>query len=210
MTSPSFAAAVPARSADPASAQAQPSFNTDPMRYPPVVALRAKGRGAAAARFFGLDREYDRGGVRMRAAYHAELQGLETTLREEADLVLQSLRAVLDALQRQDVALADEVVGFDDSVDRLYIAIEKGIESLLARQTPVAGDLRLVLAVLHINRHLERMGDQCVTIAKLTRLTAYLPADESLLAILQEMGARAEQMTRAAVESLIRRDGASA
>ncbi len=70
----------------------------------------------------------------------------------------------------QDIELADEVIAFDDEVDERYLAIEQGLESLLARQTPVAVDLRLVLAILHNNLHLERMADYCVTIAKLTKL----------------------------------------
>ena len=51
------------------------------------------------------------------------------------------------------------MIAFDDDVDRHYIQIEEGIQSLLARQTPVATDLRLVLAMLHTNLHLERMAD---------------------------------------------------
>ena len=64
------------------------------------------------------------------------------------------------------------MIAFDDDVDRHYIQIEEGIQSLLARQTPVAIDLRLVLAMLHTNLHLERMADYAVTIAKLTKLVA--------------------------------------
>ena len=77
----------------------------------------------------------------------------------------------MNALEQQDIELADEVIAFDDEVDRRYLAIEEGIQSLLARQTPVAIDLRLVLAILHVNLHLERMADYCVTIAKLDKLS---------------------------------------
>ena len=64
------------------------------------------------------------------------------------------------------------MIAFDDEIDERYLAIEEGIQSLLARQTPVAVDLRLVLAILHDNLHLERMADYCVTIAKLTKLVS--------------------------------------
>jgi phosphate transport system protein len=80
------------------------------------------------------------------------------------------------------------------------------VEQLLARQTPVARDLRLVLAILYSNLHLERMGDQCTTIAKLTCLTEGLPADPALLEGFREMGERAEEMTRVAMRSLHLRD----
>ncbi len=92
---------------------------------------------------------------------------LQATLMEEGDLVLRALRGAFEALEQRDPELADEVIAFDDEVDARYRPIEQGIESLLARQTPVAGDLRQVLACLHTNLHLERMADYCVTIAKL-------------------------------------------
>ena len=87
-----------------------------------------------------------------------------------------------------------------------YLAIEQGIESLLARQTPVAVDLRFVLAVLHSNLHLERMADLCVTIAKLTKLAHGLPPDAMLVEGFDEMGSRAEEMIRVALDSFAERD----
>jgi phosphate transport system protein len=146
----------------------------------------------------------------MRTGFHEELEQLEAKLQAESDLVLRSLRAALTALERQDVELADEVVRFDDDIDAAYVAIEEGIESLLARQTPVAVDLRLVLAILHDNLHLERMADHCVTIAKLVKLTTEFPAEPAVLAAFEEMGLRAEEMTRVAVDSFAARDAVRA
>ena len=120
------------------------------------------------------------------------------------------MRGALNAVEQQDVELADEVIAFDDEVDERYLAIEIGIEQLLARQTPVASDLRLVLAVLHINLALERMADLCVTIAKLTKLTAGLDPDETLVEAFEEMGSRAEEMIRVAMTSFAERDVAGA
>ncbi len=143
----------------------------------------------------------------MRATFQEELTALEMSLREEADFVLRALRGALNAFAREDVELADEVISFDDEIDRRYIDLERSIESLLARQTPVAVDLRLVLALLHMNVHLERMGDYCVTIAKLTKLVHPLSAgDPDITASLEEMGARAEQMIRVALDSFANRD----
>jgi phosphate transport system protein len=81
---------------------------------------------------------------------------------------------------------------------------------VLARQTPVAIDLRLVLAMLHVNLHLERMADYSVTIAKLTKLVADVEPDPMLLQSLEEMGERAEEMIRVALDSLANRDLAAA
>jgi phosphate transport system protein len=142
----------------------------------------------------------------LRVTFQEELDQLEASLQEEGSLVLRVLRGALNALGQGDVELADDVIAFDDDVDRLFLQIETGIESLLARQTPVAIDLRLVLALLHANLHLERMADYSVTIAKLTKLVADVEGDPMLMQTLQEMGERAEEMIRVALDSLANRD----
>ena len=146
----------------------------------------------------------------MRTTFQEELDQLEASLQEEGALVLRALRGALNALGARDMELADEVIAFDDDVDRIYIRIEEEIQSLLARQTPVATDLRLVLAILHVNLHLERMADYCVTIAKLTKLVADVDPDTELVETLQEMGERAEEMIRVALDSFANRDLAGA
>jgi phosphate transport system protein len=147
----------------------------------------------------------------VRQTFQEELEQLEASLQEEGDLVLRALRSALNALARGDSELADEVIAFDDEIDRRYFKIEEGVQSLLARQTPVAIDLRLVLAVLRINLHLERMADYCVTVAKLTKLMGELEvSDESILRSLEEMGQRAEQMIRVALDAFANRDVARA
>lgn len=143
----------------------------------------------------------------MRATFQEELRELEDLLDSETTLVLRSLRAAVEALVTGDSELADEVIAFDDDIDDVYLRTQQAIELLLARQTPVASDLRLVLAILHSNLHLERMGDLCTTIAKLTKLSADLPSDRVLLEAFREMGERGQQMIQVALESLHTRDG---
>jgi phosphate transport system protein len=143
----------------------------------------------------------------MRISFTEELSQLEAALQEEGDLVLRALRSSLNALARGDEELADEVISFDDEVDHRYIAIEEGVQSLLARQTPVAVDLRLVLAILRVNLHLERMADYCVTVAKLTKLMGDLNvSDERIGQSIEDMGQRAEQMIRVSLDSFASRD----
>jgi phosphate transport system protein len=142
----------------------------------------------------------------VRSPFQAELDQLEASLQEEGALVLRVLRGALNALAQRDVELADDVIAFDDDVDQAYLQIEQGIEHLLALQTPVAIDLRLVLAMLHVNLHLERMADYSVTIAKLTKLVADVEPDPLLLQSLEEMGERAEEMTRVALDAFANRD----
>jgi phosphate transport system protein len=147
----------------------------------------------------------------MRITFQEELSQLEAGLQEEGDLVLRALRSALNALARGDSELADEVIAFDDEVDRRYVEIETGVQSLLARQTPVAVDLRFVLAVLRVNLHLERMADYCVTVAKLTKLMGDLHVDdEAISRSIEDMGQRAEQMIRVAMDAFAARDAEKA
>ena len=141
-----------------------------------------------------------------RVEYQQSLEALEASLQEEGAVVLRSVRGAVDALESQDVELCDEVVAYDDEVDTRYHAIERSIEQLLAQQSPVATDLRLVLAVLHNAIHLERIGDQAVTIAKLTKLSASLERHHDLVEGLREMGDRAEAMVRISLDAFAARD----
>jgi len=142
----------------------------------------------------------------VRTTFQEDLDQLEATLQEEGALVLRALRGAINALEQRDEELADEVIAFDDDVDQRYIAIEEGIQSLLARQTPVASDLRLVLAILHVNLHLERMADYCVTIAKLSKLVPDVEPSPRFIEGFEEMGARCEEMIKIALDSFANRD----
>jgi phosphate transport system protein len=141
-----------------------------------------------------------------RVEFQASLDALEASLQEQGQVVLRAVRGALNAMQTQDVELCDEVIAFDDEIDIRYHRIERAIEETLAQQAPVASDLRLVLAVLHNSIHLERIGDQSVTIAKLTKLSADLETRHDLVEGLTEMGDRAEEMVRIALDSFSRRD----
>jgi phosphate transport system protein len=134
------------------------------------------------------------------------LDRLEAQLQEEGQRVVSALQGAVRALDGQDVELADEVIAFDDEIDRLFLEIQSGIQSLLALQTPVARDLRLLLAMLHINLLLERSADGCVTVAKLTKLVADADPDRALNEVLVEMGDRAEEMLRRALDAFANRD----
>jgi phosphate transport system protein len=142
----------------------------------------------------------------MRVEYRERLHILESSLQEQGALCLRAIRGAVDALTTQDVELCDEVIRFDDEIDQRYHRIEKMVEEVLALETPVAGDLRLVLAVLHDSIHLERIGDQSVTIAKLTKLSARFEPHHELVEGLREMGARCEEMLTIALDSFGARD----
>jgi len=141
-----------------------------------------------------------------RVEFRASLDALEATLQEQGAVVLRAVRGAVAVLSSQDVELCDEVIAFDDEIDARYHRIEKLVEEMLAQQSPVATDLRMVLAILHDSIHLERIGDQCVTIAKLTKLAAELEPRHDLVEGLIEMGERAEEMVRVSLDSFAQRD----
>jgi phosphate transport system protein len=147
----------------------------------------------------------------VRAHFHAELVNLEEHALGGLDLVTEQLDRVLEALEHQDVELATIVILDDDRLDGRYLEVHQGILSLLARQAPVAGDLRLVAALLHVIMHVERMGDQCVNIAKLIPLSGHEPPVRAeVLQKLLHMGALARSEVTQAKQAFASRDVAMA
>ncbi len=142
----------------------------------------------------------------MRVEFQERLNTLEAGIQEQGEVCLRAVRGAVNALATQDLELCDEVIAFDDEIDARYHRIEKLVEEVLALETPVATDLRFVLASLHASIHLERIGDQSVTIAKLTKLAADLEPGAELVEGLQEMGDRCEEMLKIALDSFAERD----
>ena len=139
------------------------------------------------------------------------MQQLEAHALDGLNLIVEQLDRVLEALDQQDVELAQMVIADDDRVDGRYLEVHQGILSLLALQAPVAGDLRLVAALLHIIKHIERMGDQCVNIAKLIPLSGHdPPVRPEMLQALARMGAYARSEVVQAKAAFASRDVALA
>jgi phosphate transport system protein len=141
-----------------------------------------------------------------REGFQHELDEIEALLQDEARLCQNALGRVIHALGARDLDAAQVVVVGDHDVDRVYQRVDADIESLLARQAPVATDLRLSLAMIRVNMHLERIGDQCVNIAKLTRLIGDHPLPADLLAEFARMGAAAGDMIGESMSSFGARD----
>jgi len=141
-----------------------------------------------------------------RKKFHEELHDLEDEIVRESALAVAAMKRAVEALVRRDPAAADAVIEGDDRIDELYLNIERRILELLARQTPVATDLRLISAIMHINLHLERVGDMAVNIAKISKATQDLPGNETVTAHLQEMAGIAAEMMTTATRALVQRD----
>jgi phosphate transport system protein len=146
-----------------------------------------------------------------RHQFREDLKALERQTLGGLDLVIEQLDRALESVSCQDVELAGMVVADDDRIDGRYLEIHQSVLSLLARQAPVAGDLRIVAALLHIIRCVERMGDQCANIAKLVRLSGYeAPKDKDILDAIERMGQLARSQVSEAKEAFATRDVALA
>jgi phosphate transport system protein len=142
-----------------------------------------------------------------RTHFQEELAGLERAALGGLDLVASALDRALETIQNQDIELASMVIADDDRIDGRYLEVHQGILSLLALQAPVAGDLRIVAALLHVIKHVERMGDQCVNMAKLVPLDGHEPpSDARMLELIQRMGEQARAQVVQCGQAFERRD----
>ena len=142
-----------------------------------------------------------------RVHFQDELRALEEQALGALDLVVATLDRTLEALEHADIELATIVVNDDDRIDGRFLEVHQGILSLLALQAPVAGDLRTVAALLHVIKHAERMGDQCVNIAKVMPLVGHEPpSDEAMLERIFKMGRLARSEVAQAKQAFVLRD----
>ena len=141
-----------------------------------------------------------------RTHFHEELEQLELDILGMGELAERAIGRSVDALVHHDTMLADAVIAADDEIDEQYLSIENRSLHVLALQTPVAGDLRLLSVILHTNLHLERIGDQAVNVAKMFRSVESLPTSAMILSHIQEMGDVVRPMIRTALEAFAKRD----
>ncbi|HZA26961.1 MAG TPA: phosphate signaling complex protein PhoU [Actinomycetota bacterium] len=144
--------------------------------------------------------------MQTRRHFHEELEGLELSILGLGELVERAVSRAVDLLETRDEEEAASLIADDDVIDERYLEVENRWLELLALQTPVAGDLRLISAILHINLHLERIGDMAVNIAKLVTATRHLPTNKTIVSHLLEMGDVVRRMVRTTMESFARRD----
>ncbi len=143
----------------------------------------------------------------IRLHYREELDQLERRALDGLDLVISSLDRTIEAVQHQDIELAELVIADDDVIDGRYLEIHQAILTLLATQAPVATDLRLISSLLHVMKNIERMGDQCVNISKLIPIAGHdPPADERLLKNLVTMGKSVRAQIRQAKRAFAERN----
>ena len=141
-----------------------------------------------------------------REGFHDALERIELELLTMGELTSTAVQRAVQALVERDEVMAQAVIDGDDPIDELYLNIDHSVLELLALQSPVAADLRLVSAILHSCLHLERIGDQAVNVAKLYLVTKTEPGSETMRQQIAEMGSIVVDMVRTAMEAFARRD----
>ena len=140
-----------------------------------------------------------------REHYDQQLRSLQDDLLRLAGLVESSIGRSIDALKRQDVEEARRIIADDDLIDRRQYALEDKALLLIARQAPMAADLRMISAVISIASELERMGDYAEGIARLTIRGANEPLLKPLIDI-PRMAELGQSMLREALAAFVNRD----
>jgi phosphate transport system protein len=144
---------------------------------------------------------------RIRVQYEEELRELEERALGGLDLVVASLDRAMETVQHRDIELAELVIADDDRIDGRYLEVHQAILTLLATQAPVATDLRLISALLHVMKCMERMGDQCVNIAKLVPITGHdAPQEGEMLDRIAQMGKQVRSQISQAKRAFAARD----
>ena len=144
---------------------------------------------------------------RTRLHYEEKLTEVESRTLGGLDLVSSAMERTLEAVEHQDIELAELVVADDDRIDGRYLEMNQEILTLLATQAPVATDLRLISALLHVLHSFERMGDQCVNICKVIPLTGNeAPQREEMVTRVIRMGKQARSMVSQSKKAFEARD----
>lgn len=143
----------------------------------------------------------------MREVFHQSLEDIQSRLVEIADLVTVAIDKATRAFATSDVSLAEEVIADDAKIDELAVVLDESAIEILARQQPVARDLRIVVFALRVSASLERMGDMAEHIAQLSRLRFPERAiPKGLKSTFSKMGERDVEISRTLSELLRTQD----
>ena len=143
----------------------------------------------------------------IRSVFQDELDGVSQSLVDLTDMVAISMNRATESILNCDLKLAEEVIESDDTIDDFQHALDARIIDIIARQQPVASDLRALVTALRMSADLERMGDMSHHVAKITRLRhpdAAIPAE--LIASFKQMGEAAEKIARKTGSVIASRD----
>jgi phosphate transport system protein len=147
----------------------------------------------------------------MRDAFHRELEALDQEIVRMGAVVERATEDATRALVECDTALAQKVRDGDEEIDRIFLDIEKRSLALLAQQAPVAGDLRLIVAILRVVNDLERTGDLAYNIAKLVQMEGFCePGPKAIHSLVSDLGEAAGHLVSRAIDAWVTKDEALA
>jgi phosphate transport system protein len=138
--------------------------------------------------------------------FHQELDALEQLVLSMVDRAEQMVEMAVQAVTADDIELAERVIELDDGIDETYLKVHHGWTTLMARHQPMGSDLRKMTVLIQLNATFERMGDQCVNIAKIAQFNSGLPRVERICEQIREMGDLVRPMIRTAIEAYVRGD----
>jgi phosphate transport system protein len=144
-----------------------------------------------------------------RKTFHERLKELDNEVLRMGSKVNQAVDRAVQALYDRDMDLADEVMEGDDEIDQLNVTIEESAITLIARQCPVAGDLRLLTSILRVTLHLERIGDLAVNIAQLAKMiiqSSGKPGRKDIIELIEEMRVSVKSVLSKALKAFADRD----
>lgn len=139
--------------------------------------------------------------MELRRGFHDRLARVSQRVSGMGRTVCGSIELATVALRRGDLAIAHDVIAGDTSVDSTYAWIEEEIFDLVAREAPVARDLRFLMASMRISQEFERCGDLVASTAKRVDTVSPLLASEDLGPLVERMGHQAAHMMRSAVQA---------
>ncbi|MGH8945614.1 MAG: phosphate signaling complex protein PhoU [Acidimicrobiia bacterium] len=140
------------------------------------------------------------------AHFHQELETLENKVLNMVDRADQMAEMAVEAVIESNLELAQRVVDLDDEIDAAYLEVHERWTSLMARFQPMGPDLRKMAVLIQLSTTFERMGDQCVNIAKIAQFNRGLPRVERICDQIREMGDLVRPMIRTATEAWVRHD----
>jgi phosphate transport system protein len=138
--------------------------------------------------------------------FHQELDSLEHTVLGMVDRAEHMSEMAVEAVVSGNLDLAERVVRLDDEIDKTYFEVHQQWTTLMARFQPLGSDLRKMTVLLQLNATFERMGDQCVNIARVAEQNEGLPPVQRICDQIQEMGDLVRPMIRTSIEAYLRQD----
>jgi phosphate transport system protein len=144
-----------------------------------------------------------------RASFDKQLEDLQNELMVLGGMVEKAAARAVEALRTRDIEASKQVIADDDKIDQARFDIEEHCIQLIAQQQPLAGDLRQIIAILHIAVELERMGDYAEGIGKISVMMGDEPPLKPLIDI-PRMAALASDMLHRSLDALVSRDVAAA